>query len=141
MADQQRKQREKVDQGKIQELRENLGIVDEREKETDVEEGGPFSPEGLLDRNFGKNNEGVQHETGPKAPATIESSAVENASDEEKPLMQREVEVYEKLSNDPETSAYEFLYNRLDPKLSEEVKKEQMTKLMQEYKLYKEGKD
>jgi hypothetical protein len=67
--------------------------------------------------------------------------SAENVGIKEKPLMQQMVDAYMMLSNDPENSAYDALYNRLEPSLSEEEKQKQMIRIMQEYKLFKEGKD
>ncbi len=53
---QQREEREKKDAEKIQEIRKNLGIATEK---TDDGVEKPFSPEGLLNRNFGKNRENL----------------------------------------------------------------------------------
>jgi len=106
-----------------------------------------FSKEGLLNRNFGKNKEQAPTENeAPSAQETVrdtpvaEAGAAENLGAKEKPLMQQMVEAYQKLSNDPEKSAYGALYNRLEPSLSEDEKQKQMAKMTEEYRLYKEGK-
>jgi hypothetical protein len=148
MAREQREQREKEDAEKLQGLREQLGIADNPENKTGETGEQPFSPEGLLNRNFGKNKEQAPSESEtvpaqesiPSAP-TAESGSVENTGEKEKPLMQQMVEAYQKLSNDPEKSAREALYNRFEPNLSQEEKQKQMARMNEEYRLYKEGKD
>jgi len=146
MAREQREQREKEDAEKLQKLREELGIQPENKTGESGEQ--PFSPEGLLNRNFGKNIEQSPTESEtvpvqesiPKTPEA-EHGLVENTGEKEKPLMQQMVEAYQKLSNDPEKSAYDALYDRLESNLSEEEKQKQMAKMTQEYRSYKEGKD
>ena len=76
----------------------------------------------------------------PEIPVA-ESASLENVENKEKPLMQQMVEAYQKLGSDPEKAAYEALYNRLEPNLSEEEKQKQMARMSQEYRLFKEGKD
>jgi polyhydroxyalkanoate synthesis regulator phasin len=146
MAREQREQREREDAEKIAKLRGELGIAAESQPAESGEQ--PFSPEGLLNRNFGKNKEQApsESETVPAqesipSASAAESGSVENTGEKEKPLMQQMVESYQKLSNDPEKSAYDALYNRLEPNLPEEEKQKQMARMTQEYRLFKKGKD
>lgn len=139
-------QREKEDAEKLQQIREELGIVEGKPVESGER---PFSPKGLLNRNFGGNkeqapteNEDISSQESGQDNLTNQSDKIENLeSIAEKPLIQQMVEAYMKLSDDPEKSAREALYNRFDPSLSEEEKQKQMTKMVKEYQLYKEGKD
>jgi len=59
-------------------------------------------------------------------------------SKNDKPPFAMMVEAYEKLSADPEKAAFDALYSRLDPKLSEEEKMDKMRELGEEYRRYKE---
>ena len=142
---QQREQREKEDADKLQKIREDLGIAENKTTEPGEQ---PFSPEGLLNRNFGKSKEQAptESETSSAQESIVntprtESGSVENAGEKEKPLMQQMVEAYQKLSNNPEKSAREALYNRFEPNLSDEEKQKQMARMNEEFRLYKEGKD
>lgn len=64
MAQQRREQHKKEDADKLQKLREDLGIASNSENKTNEAGEQPFSPEGLLNRNFGKNKEQAPDESG-----------------------------------------------------------------------------
>ncbi len=67
-----------------------------------------------------------------------EPPVLESSTEETKPIMALMVEAYSKLSDDPEKSAYDALYERLDSNMPEEEKQQHMRDLGEEYRHYKE---
>ncbi|MHB1118032.1 MAG: hypothetical protein ACYCZ7_00675 [Minisyncoccota bacterium] len=116
-----------------------------KEEAGEAQPAGPFSPEGFLNRNFGREKRTQATDEIPQVPEQAQEPApvesTKKIEDKEKPIMQLMVEAYERLRDNPESAAYDALYDRLNPNLPEEEKMRQMARLTTEYRLFKEGKD
>lgn len=113
----QREQYATKDAAALQKLRQEMGLPT---TETSNESGARVSsPENATKRIAEKNEAGTQETSAEKSPSV--------------PILQRMIDSYTLISENPEKDALEALYNRLDPKLSVAEKGAALKKIVAEY--------